>query len=102
MLGEGNSKPLDRELDNVFNGPEGQQDSESVLNRECSSQENEIRNIYRRKNSVGHDRLTKSIEILSGELNARMSKELDSLVDTMKAQINRATRSAINDKVLPE
>ena len=38
MLGEGNSNSLERELDNVLNGPEGQQDPESVSNRDCSSQ----------------------------------------------------------------
>ena len=40
ILDEGNSNSFERELDNVLNGPESQQDHESVPNRECSSQEN--------------------------------------------------------------
>ena len=45
MLGERKSNSLESELDDVLNGPDGQQDSESVPNREGSSQENEIRDI---------------------------------------------------------
>ena len=35
-------------------------------------------------------------------MNARLSQEIDSLLNLMQTQINRAISSAINDKVLPE
>ena len=67
MLGEGSSNSLiKRELNDALNGPEGQQDSESVPDRECSAQENEIRNTL----ASVHDRLAEYIEILSGEMVA--------------------------------
>ena len=39
MLGDGNSKSIERELDNVINCPDGHQDFESFPNRGSSSQE---------------------------------------------------------------
>ena len=89
-------------IDNVLNGREGLQNSESEQNGEISSQENGIRDIYNGNDTAGRDRLTESIEIISGEMNARLSQDIDSLMDTKQEQINRAISPAINDRVLPE
>ena len=51
---------------------------------------------------VGHDGLGESIEILSSEMNARLSQEMESLLNLMQTQINRAISSAENDSVLSE
>ena len=45
MSSEGNSNSIERELDNLINVPERQQDFQSFLNRENSSLENEVRDI---------------------------------------------------------
>ena len=45
MLGGNNSSSIERELDSIINGPEGHQGTQSLPNREGSSQENEIRDI---------------------------------------------------------
>ena len=42
------------------------------------------------------------MEILSGEMNFGLCREMDSLLSMMHAQINRAIGSAINDRVIPE
>ena len=49
-----------------------------------------------------HDRIMESMEILSIEINMRLSKKLDSLMSMMHSQINRAISSAISDGVNPE
>ena len=76
MLGEGNSNSIERELDSFNTVPEGQQDFQSFPNRENSSQENEIRDLDSRNEPVREGRLIKSINRLSGEMNARMSREM--------------------------
>ena len=48
MLGEGNTNSIERVLDSTKNGHEGQQDLQSLPNRENASQENEIRYIENR------------------------------------------------------
>ena len=77
MLGDGNSNSIERELDSLINAPDRQQDFQSFPNRENSSQENEIRDIDNRNEPIGEGRLIESINTLSGEMNARMSREYD-------------------------
>ena len=50
---------------------------------------------------IRQDGLAESIEILSNEMNARLSQEMDSLMNLMQTQIIRAISSAIDDRVLP-
>ena len=102
MLGERNSNSLERELDSLINAPEGQQDFQSFPNRENSSQENEIRNIDSKNESVRESRLMESINMLSGEMNARMSREMEAMMDLMQSQISRAISSAISERITPE
>ena len=60
MLGDGNSNSIGRELDSLINCPERPYDFQFFPNRENSSQ----------------GRLIESINMLSGEMNARMSREM--------------------------
>ena len=100
MLSERNTNLFKRDSENVINGPEGYQDSGSLPNRGNSLQENEVRNIDNGNNPTRRDGLVKSIEILSGELNARLSQEMDSQVRHKHKSL--AFSLASNDRVIPE
>ena len=102
MLGERNSNSIERELDSLITVPEGQQDFQSFPNRENSSQENEIRDIDSRIEPVRESRLIESINTLSGEMNARMSREMEAIIDLMQSQISRTISSAISERIIPE
>ena len=79
MFGEGISNPIERELDSLINVPERQQGFQSFPNRENSSKENEIRDIDSRNEPVRESRLVESYNMLSGEMNARMSREMKAM-----------------------
>ena len=49
-----------------------------------------MRDIEYRNGSIRQEGLLESINILSNEMNARFSRELDSLMDLLQTQINRA------------
>ena len=102
MLGEGNSNSIERELDSLIIVPVGQRDFQSFPNRDNSSQENAIRDIDSRNEPVRESRLTESINKLSGEMNARMSREKETMMDLMYTQISRAISSAISERIIPE
>ena len=106
VLGGDNSNSIERELDSIINVPEGHQDTQSLPNRESSFQENEIRDIENRNGSVRQEGLSESNNILSDEMNASFSREMDSMMDLIQSQINRVISSAINDsysqRVTPE
>ena len=48
------------------------------------------------------DRLIDPMDKLYGELYLKVSQEMDSMMNMMYMQINRAISSAINDKIIPE
>ena len=102
MLGDGNSNSIERDLDALINVPDGRRDYRSFPNRENSSQENEIRDIDSRNEPVRESRLIESINTLSGEINARMSREMETMMDLMQTQITRAISSAISERIIPE
>ena len=102
MLGDGNSNSIERELDSLINVPDGQRDYRSFPNRENSSQENEIRDISNRNETVREERLIESINTLSGEMNARMSREMETMMDFMQNQISRVINCAISERIIPE
>ena len=102
MLGDGNSNSIERELDSLINVPDRPQDFQSFPNRENSSQENEIRDIDNRNEPVREGRLIESINVLSGEMNARMSREMETMMELMHTQISRAINSAISERIIPE
>ena len=64
VLGEGNANSIERDLDNVINGPERHQDFNTLPIRRRSSQENEIRNLDKRNGPDSQDGSEDSIEIL--------------------------------------
>ena len=102
MLGDGNSNSIERELDSLINVPDRPQDFQSFPNREISSQENEIGDIDNRNEPVREGRLIESINVLSGEMNARMSREMETMMELMHTQISRAINSAISERIIPE
>ena len=95
-------RTLYRENWMAYNGPDRQQDLQSLSNRENSSQEIEIRDIENRNGSIRREGLSEPINILSDEINARFSWQMDSLMNLIQSQINRAISSAISDRVIPE
>ena len=84
MLGYRNSNSIERELDSLIIVPEGQQDFPSFPTRENSSQENEIRDISNRNEPVKEGRLMESLNMLSEEMNTRMSQEMETMMDFMQ------------------
>ena len=40
--------------------------------------------------------------MLSGEMNARSSREMEAMMDLMQSQISRAISSAISERIIPE
>ena len=54
-------------------------------NRESSSEENEIGDIENRIGSVRKEGLSESINILSDEMYARFSREMDSMMDLIQS-----------------
>ena len=66
---------------------------ENTPTRETSSQEDEIRNMPRKRDERT---LPDNMEILTGEMNVRISKELDNFINGMNSQIERAFSSAIS------
>ena len=102
MLGGGNSSFVERELDSLIKVPERQQDFQSFPNRENSSEENEIRDIDSRNEPVREGRLMESINMLSKEMNARMFREIEMMIDLMHTQISRAIGSAMSERIIPE
>ena len=40
--------------------------------------------------------------MLSGEMNARMPREMETMMDFMQTQISRAINSAISERIIPE
>ena len=102
MLGDGNSNSIERQLDSLINVRERRQDLQSFPNRANSSLENKIRDIDCRNEPVRESRLLESISILSGEMNARMSREMETIMDGMQTQICRAISSGISERIIPE
>ena len=40
--------------------------------------------------------------MLSGEMNARMSREMETIMDVMRTQISRVISSAISERIIPD
>ena len=67
--------------------------------RETSSQENEIRHMPRNRDERT---LPDKMEILTGEMNFRISHEMNSIINGMNSQIERAISSAISERIIPQ
>ena len=83
MLGDRNWNFIERELYCPNIGTERQQYFQSFPNRKNSSQEKEIREISNRNELVREGRLVESIRMMSGEMNATMSREMETMIDSM-------------------
>ena len=101
-LGDGKSNSIERQLDSLINVPERRQDLQSFPNRANSSLENKIRDIDCKNEPVRESRLPESISILSGEMNARMFREMETMMNGMQTQICRAICSGISERIIPE
>ena len=79
------------------------QDSQDASKRvNPGSQEVEVKIIENRNGNVIPDRPLESMEILSREMNPRLSQDIDSLMNLIQTQVNRTISSAINDGVKSE
>ena len=70
-------------------------DSGSLLNRENSSQDNEIRNIHNGFCPNRRDGLVEPTDILSRETDLRISQVMDSLMNILQMQIRRAIKDRV-------
>ena len=102
MLGGTNSNYIEKKFEIVLNHSLGQGDTEAILTYKIPSQQIENRNIGCRIETTRSDRHLESMELLSEELNLRLSQVTDSLMNFLQVQITRAINSAINDKMVPE
>ena len=102
MLGGINSNYIEKKFEIVLNHSLGQGDTEAILTYKFPSQQIENKNIGCRIETTRSDRHLESMELLSEELNLRLSQVTDSLMNFLQVQITRAINSAINDKMVPE
>ena len=102
MLGGINSNYIEKKFEIVLNHSLGQGDTEAILTYKIPSQQIENRNIGCRIETTRSNRHLESMELLSEELNLRLSQVTDSLMNFLQVQITRAINSAINDKMVPE
>ena len=64
-----------------------------------SSQDNEIRNMPENR----HDQnFARDLEMVTGEINLRISQEIGSLINVMNSQIEIAISSAISERIIPQ
>ena len=102
MLGGNNSNSIEKNLEIVLNHSLGQGDTEAILTYKISSQQIETRKIGCRIETTRSDRPLESKEMLSRDLNLRLSQVKNSLMNILQVQLNKAINSAINCRVIPE
>ena len=66
--------------------------------RSNSSQDNEIRIMTENENDPS---LARDLDMLSGEINLRISQEIIGLINGMNSQIENAISSAISERIIP-
>ena len=102
MLGGNNSNSIERKLEIVLNHSLGQGDTEAILTYKIPSQQIETKNICCIIKTLRSYRPLESMEMLSEELNLKLSQVKDSLMNILQVQITRMIKFAINDRVIPE
>ena len=102
VLGGNNSNSLERKLEILLNHYLVKGDTEAILTYKIPSQQIETKNIGCRIRTTRSDRPLESMEMLSEELNPRISQVKDSLMKMLRVQITRVINSAINDRVMQE
>ena len=107
MLANRDFKSLEREVESSWNGSIGPYDGHTnsiQSQRERSPQENEIRGFAR--NAVlefaNIQTSSENINLLSEEVNYRVSRDIDGVMDSVSTQVNRAVTVAINVQILPQ
>ena len=98
---------MEREVANSLNGsavPNDDLTNSTQSQRERSSQENEIRGLSRNAalEFANRQAARENIDLLSEEVNYRVSREIGSLMDSVNTQVNRAVNEAINIQILPQ
>ena len=102
LLGTDQYNQIERDLEQMtnFSNDFGRNENrENTPTRETSSQENEIRNM---PSNRGERTLPDNMEILTGEMNFRISQEMNSIINGMNSQIERAISSAISERIIPQ
>ena len=102
MLGSGEYNQLERDIDQmtgVSNMLKRDDIEEGHSMSGNSSQDNEIRNMPEKKNIPS---LTRDLDTLSGEMNLRISQEMNSLLNGMNSQIENAISSATSERIIPQ
>ena len=93
LLGSDQYNQIERDPDQMTNFSvdfERNQNRENTPARETSSQENEIRDMPR---NLDERTLPDNMEILTAEMNIRISQEVNSIINGMNSQIERAISS---------
>ena len=84
---------------------------ESIISNNLENEEMDLHSDHRNigvGTSTGYDRNSASIDSqaeinkLSSELNSRISREMDVMMDSVSSQIQRAISDAINNQILPQ
>ena len=108
MLGENHFSDMRR--DESLDGTSIRR-QESVASNNLEDEEMNLHSDHRNPEtgtSVGYDRNSASIDSqaeinkLSSELNSRISREMDEMMNSFSSQIQRAISDAINNQVLPQ
>ena len=103
MVGSDNINPNEKELASATEESSVQNDTDSNLPaREDFPQEIVFRNQNHGNINPIHEGFLESLETFTNEVTLRLSQEMDSMMSMVHAQINRAVRSAISDRVIPE
>ena len=92
MLGGNNSNSIEKNLESVLNHSLGQGDTEAIFTYKNPSQQNGTRNIGCRIETTRSDRPLESKEMLSGDLNLRLSQVKKFRCESPKGRIDEATR----------
>ena len=102
MLGSGEYNQIERDIDQMrgfsfmLNRDENEE-SHSIKGN--APPNNKIRNMSENRN---HHSLIRDLDMLSGEINLRLSQEINSLLNRVNSQIENAINSAISERINPQ
>ena len=102
MLGSGEYHQIERDIDqmtgfsNMLKIDDNEEGHSMIGN---SSQDNEIRNMPENRNIPN---LSRDLDMLSVEINLKVSQEINSLLNGMKSQIENAISSPMSERIIPQ
>ena len=92
-----------KKSENFINISLGHEDSKTISSQgNNSSPGNEIRVTGNENEEEWPNKFSDSFDMLSGNISLKLFQEMDSLMNDMQTQINRAVCSAINNGVIPK